>query len=258
MIRQSFILLEKVGKEGEKNIWGQGIDNWDLFLKTDKIKGLSKPTKLYYDRQLIRARSSLYNFNSSYFIDKLPQSEMWRLYEFFKDEAVFLDIETSGIGRYDTITVIGLFDGVNTKTMIRSINLDYNYLRRELRKYKIIVTYNGAAFDLPFIKKRHPGILPDIPHFDLKSACDRVGLTGGLKEIEKKMGIKRNQIIEKMHGGDAATLWRMHRATGDEYYLRLLVEYNEEDVINLKTIAEYVVQKLKENSFEPNGKYQQD
>ncbi len=254
MIRQSYIFLEKVGKDIEKNIWKQGIDKWDLFLKTNKIKGLSKPRKLYYDRQLIKARNALYSFNSSYFIGKLPQAEMWRLYEFFKDEAIFLDIETSGVSMFDTITVIGLFDGIDTKTMIKGINLDYNYLRRELRKYKIIVTYNGAAFDLPFIKKRHPGLLPEIPHFDLKSACDRIGLNGGLKEIEKKMGIKRNQIIEKMHGGDAITLWKMYRATGDEHYLRLLVEYNEEDVINLKIIADYVVEKLKERYLE-NGKY---
>jgi len=246
MIRQSFIFLDKVGNNTEKKIWKQGINDWDLFLKTNKIDGLSKPRKLYHDRQLIKARNALYSFDSSYFIDKLPQAEMWRLYEFFKDEAVFLDIETSGIGRFDTITVVGLFDGIDTKTMIRGINLDYNYLRRELKKYKLIVTYNGAAFDLPFIRKRHPGLLPEIPHFDLKSACERIGLSGGLKEIEKKMGIKRNQIIEKMHGGDAATLWRMHRATGDDYYLRLLVEYNEEDVINLKTIADYAVGKLKE------------
>src|SRR3989344_4012426 len=246
MIRQSFIFLDKVGNNTEKKIWKQGINDWDLFLKTNKIDGLSKPRKLYHDMQLIKARNAVYSFDSSYFIDKLPQAEMWRLYEFFKDEAVFLDIETSGIGRFDTITVVGLFDGIDTKTMIRGINLDYNYLRRELKKYKLIETYNGAAFDLPFIRKRHPGLLPEIPHFDLKSACERIGLSGGLKEIEKKMGIKRNQIIEKMHGGDAATLWRMHRATGDDYYLRLLVEYNEEDVINLKTIADYAVGKLKE------------
>ena len=167
-------------------------------------------------------------------------------------------LDTSGIGRFDTITVIGLFDGIDTKTMIKGINLDFSCIARELKRYKIIVTYNGAAFDIPFIRKRHPGLLPDIPHFDLKPACDRIGLTGGLKEIEKKMGIKRNSIIEKMHGGDAATLWRMHRATGDEYYLRLLVEYNEEDVINLKTIAEHVVEKLKEKSFEPNEKLEKD
>ena len=43
----------------------------------------------------------------------------------------------------------------------------------------------------------------------------------------------------------------MYRATGNDYYLNLLIEYNEEDIINLKTIADYCVKKLKE-SFIPN------
>jgi len=40
----------------------------------------------------------------------------------------------------------------------------------------------------------------------------------------------------------------MYRVTGDDYYLKLLVEYNEDDIINLKTIADYCVKKLK-NKF---------
>ena len=88
--------------------------------------------------------------------------------------------------------------------------------------------------------------MPSIPNFDVKSVTDRLGLKGGLKEIERKLGIKRGKIVEKFYGGDALTLWKMYRATGDEHYLKLLVEYNEEDIINLKTIADYCVGKLKE------------
>ena len=55
---------------------------------------------------------------------------MWRLYEFFKEDAVFLDIETTGLSKnsYD-ITVFGLYDGINTKIMIKGINLDYGALK---------------------------------------------------------------------------------------------------------------------------------
>ena len=84
-------------------------------------------------------------------MDKLPLSEMWRLYDYFKNDAVYLDIETSGLGRYDTITMIGLFDGISTKTMIRDINLDLKGLQNELQRYKLIVTFNGATFDIHFI-----------------------------------------------------------------------------------------------------------
>ncbi len=53
------------------------------------------------------------------------------------------------------------------------------------------------------------------------------------------MGIRRRDVVQNMYGGDAAILHRMWRGSGDRYYLQLLVEYNEEDVINLKKIAEH-------------------
>ena len=134
-------------------------------------------------------------------------------------------------------------------------NSDISYIlqkyKYELKKYKLMVTFNGSIFYVPFINKIYPGLLPNIPNFDIRSITSRLNLKGGLKEIEKKLGIKRNKIIEKFYGGDAVTLWRMYKATGDDYYLKLLIEYNEDDIINLKTIAEYCVEKLK-NKFPKN------
>ena len=238
MIRKSFIFLEGISKKTEKNIWKQGISSWDSFIKSKKIKGISKKRKLLYDRQIIQARRNLYRMNSSHFIGKLPSTETWRLYNFFRDEAVFLDIETSNVGEKGYITVIGLFDGINTKIMIKDINLDFALLKKELSKYKLIITFNGSSFDLPFIAKRHK-ILPNIPHIDLRHLCAACCLTGGLKDIEKKLGIKRNRIIDNMYGGDIIALWKIFKTTGDKYYLNLLVEYNEEDIINLKKIMEH-------------------
>ena len=247
MITQSFIFLERVGHKIEQTIWNNGIYDWDNFLKNQKIKGMSRYRKLYYNRKILNAKKALYNFDSSYFIDLLPQSEMWRLYDFFKEDAVFLDIETTGLSKlHDDITVFGLYDGLNTKLMIKEINLDYKSLKKELDKYKLIVTFNGASFDLPFIEKRYPNLLPKIPNFDVKSLTDKLGLKGGLKNIEKELGVKRKEIIEEFNGGDALTLWRMYRATGDDYYLNLLVEYNEYDIMNLKLVAEKCVKKMKE------------
>ena len=250
MITNSFIFLEKIGDKIEKNIWRNGICDWEGFLKANFIKGLSRHRKLYYNRKILNARKALFNFNSSYFIDLLPHSEMWRLYDFFKDDAVFLDIETTGLSKSnDDITVFGLYDGLNTKIMIKGINLDYTSLKKELQKYKLIVTFNGASFDLPFIEKIYPGLIPKIPNFDVRSLTDKLGFKGGLKNIEKSLGIKRSAIFDKFYGGDALTLWRMYRATGDKHYLNLLVEYNEYDIINLKIVAERSIKKIKEKIF---------
>lgn len=248
MIQNSFVFLERVKRGIEENLREQGINSWDSFLAANKVKGLSISRKRYYDRKIIEARKALYNFDSSYFKKLLPQSEYYRLYDFFKDDCIFLDIETTGLDfRNDDITLIGLFDGISTKTMIKHINFDYEKLKNELENYKLIVTFNGSSFDIPFINKKYPDLLPDVPNFDIKSISGRVGLNGGLKEIEKRLGIRRNAIIEKFYGGDALTLWKMYRATGDDYYLKLLVEYNEEDVVNLKKIAEHCVGILKNN-----------
>ncbi len=250
MITNTFIFLERIGDKLEQNIWKNGVYSWENFLKRNTIKGLSRHRKLYYDRKILNARKALYNFDSSYFIDLLPQSETWRLYEFFKDDSVFLDIETTGLSKNnDDITIFGLYDGINTKIMINGINFDYASLKKELQKYKLIVTFNGASFDLPFIEKRYPGLIPKIPNFDVKSVTNKLGLKGGLKNIEKSLEIKRTQIIDKFYGGDALTLWRMYHATGDDYYLNLLIEYNEYDIINLKIVAEHCVKKMKERIF---------
>ncbi len=245
MIRKTFLFLDGIAQKKEKNIRSQGINHWDDFLEKDKVKGVGKQRKHYYDRKIREAKNNLYTFNSSYFTNILPKSEHWRLYDFFREDCCFLDIETSNINN-GYITVVGLFDGINTKTMIRDVNLDFKLLKKELKKYKMLISFNGSVFDTHVLKDKHPDIVPDIPHFDLRHACKRVGLTGGLKQIEKQVGIiRKNSIIDKMYSGDPLRLWRMFRATGDKYYLNLLVEYNEEDIVNLKPIADKVYEKLK-------------
>lgn len=253
MIRNSFIFLERIDHKIEQNLWAQGIYNWEAFLKRRYVKGLSMHRKLYYNRKILEAKKALYNFDSSYFANILPNSEIWRLYNFFKEDAVFFDIETTGLSSYADVTMFGLFDGIETKTLIRNISWDLDALKKEFQKYKMIVTYNGTSFDLPFVRKRYPDLIPeDIPHFDLRYACNRIGLTGGLKGVEKALGIKRRKLVDGLDGGDALRLWKMYKATGDEHYINLLVEYNEEDIINLKTIANIVVKKLKEQSITKN------
>ena len=245
MLRHSFILLDAIGAAREQQLFGAGITSWSHFLHASKIRGISSERKLYYNEK-IRQFSRAYACGSvAYFARILPQSQMWRLFEAFSGRAVFLDIETTGLGHDDRITVVGLYDGIDTKIMVDGVNLDRKALGKELQRYELLVTFNGASFDLPFIERCLPNCIPRIPHIDLRHACFQLGYTGGLKKIEKMLGILRPLDIDGLGGGDAATLWRMYRTTGDEHYLDILLRYNEEDIINLRTIACQVARRLK-------------
>lgn len=250
-LTHSFIFLPLVSHKKEQKIWAQGIRDWNDFLNSE-VKGISKKTKAGYDRIIRNAQQALRNNDSGFFLNKLPSTETYRLYDFFKDEVIFLDIETSLAGKKNSyLTVIGIYDGDNTKIMVKNVNLDINALKTELKKYKLIITFNGSSFDLPFLKKKYPELVPEIPHIDLRHLCARLGLIGGLKQIEKQLGIKRNNmIVEKLCGGDPLKLYRMFLGSSDTYYLKLLVEYNEEDVINLKKITDYVINKIKNENKE--------
>jgi len=241
MIEQSFIFLDKIGQLSEKNIWQNGIHNWDDFLNTKSIKGLSPKRKIIYNLHLEKAIKNLKVRNIEYFSNHLPKSNHWRLFNKFKDNAVFLDIETSGY--YGDITVIGLYDGYDTKMFVRGFNLEKDLLKKYLDNYKMIITFNGSSFDLPVIKRYFNLDFPHL-HIDLRHVCAQINLTGGLKQIEKTLKIKRAEEVEDISGMEAVYLWQQFKATGNKKYLNLLVQYNEEDIVNLKPLAEYAIPKL--------------
>jgi len=71
--------------------------------------------------------------------------------------------------------------------------------------------------------------------------CKRIGLSGGLKPIEKEIGIERDR--PDLSGRDAVRLWREYER-GDDDALDTLVSYNREDTKNLRTLADTVTETL--------------
>lgn len=130
-------------------------------------------------------------------------------------------------------------------TFVQGVNLEKVYLEKELMCSKLMITFNGAAFDLPRLKKQLK-IEFSLPHIDLKPLCARLGLTGGLKEVENVLHLKRPGHLY----GNPVELWKAFHASGDREYLDLLLEYNREDCENLRGVMNVVYKRMKEKILE--------
>ena len=64
-------------------------------------------------------------------------------------------------------------------------------------------------------------------------------LYGGFKSVERQLGIDRK--LKEINGYEAVKLWWRYVNDYDEDALKTLLEYNREDVINLKTLKEMLL-----------------
>ena len=246
VIRHTFSLLNGIGEKLERTIWKKKILTWDDFCTSTEIEGISPERKRIYDDQLTQASMELSVGNSEYFARIMKRREHWRLFDVFKDGAVCLDIETNGFqpdhGGY--VTVVGLYDGCEWRSLIRGENLTSESLNSALKGYKCLVTFYGAAFDVPFLLCSFPGVRFDIPHFDLCFAARKLGLNGGLKKLETLFGIERDDVVKGLNGYDAVKLWEQIKK-GNMEARELLLIYNKEDTMNLLRLADILYQRLK-------------
>lgn len=143
--------------------------------------------------------------------------------------SLYLDIETNHSGE---ITVIGMYErSIGLVQLVRPEITD-EALLCTLPQVKQLYTYNGHCFDLPVIRNRLGINLREMyDSIDLRFACQRIGWTGGLKQVEKQLGIPRKS--SGMDGRDAVWLWEQYWIENDRRALKLLLAYNREDVLNL-------------------------
>ena len=153
----------------------------------------------------------------------------------------YLDIETTGLSPWvNEITVVGIHlcngDETNFIQLVGDKVTAHNILAI-LKDTSVIYTYNGSRFDLPFIYCRLGINLAKVfKHYDLMYDCWRKNLYGGFKAVERQLGIERRLI--GINGYQAVLLWWRYVNDYDQDALAALLEYNKEDVINLKTLRE--------------------
>jgi len=164
----------------------------------------------------------------------------------------YLDIETTGLSPRDCrITVIGVYrwwgDG-GELIQLYDERLTRNNLLDTVEGVTHIHTYNGRRFDLPFIKARLGVDLEAMHHHrDLMFDCWRVGLNGGLKAVEYRVGIDRE--LKGINGFDAVMLWLRYERKHDRKALEMLLKYNKEDVMNLLPLRHELDARLAGRAF---------
>ncbi len=247
-IENSFIPVRGVGEATERKLWRRGITHWEEFEHGVVGETTSERIQSFIDD----ASAALSNGDASFFANTVPGQHQWRLYENFDTDACFFDIETTGLSHHsDAVTTVSIHQGESTRTFVNDDDpvvgemLTREAIEETINNAPLLVTFNGKRFDVPFLETALD-IEIDRPHVDLMYPCKQLGLSGGLKPIERELGIDRGE--KDITGQDAVRLWREYER-GDEDALTTLVSYNRDDTVNLKRVMDHVATELHQNVF---------
>jgi hypothetical protein len=232
MLKNTFIHIPGIGTKTEERLWHSGIRDWDGFKEPYPVK-LSQNRADHIERFIQESREHFETGDPYYFGNLLPANQHWRMFPEFMDSTVYLDIETTGLKMWGfEITTISLYDGKTISYYVNGQNLED--FEKDIKRYKVIVTYNGKSFDIPFIE-RHFGINLTQAHIDLRYILASLGYRGGLKGCEKQLGIDRGDL-EGVDGYFAVLLWYDYIQNKNQKALETLLAYNIQDTVNLETL----------------------
>ncbi len=243
MLRQTFLPVPGVGYRTEERLWHAGIGSWDD-VGTGRMDRVPRHLRATLQEEIGRSEDALRRGRYRYFAVRLPLREHWRAWPDFRGSVAYLDIETTGldIGR-DALTVVGVYDGHRKRSFVQGQNLEE--LPAALEEARLLVTFNGSRFDVPFLRRSFPRMRLDQLHLDLMNPLHRLGYWGGLKRIERHLGIERSEETVGLSGFDAVGLWADYESGNDDALERLLT-YNMEDVVHLEPLAEFAYASLRE------------
>ncbi len=247
MLTSTFILLQGVGPATERRWWQEGLLDWRRFIERPRVAGLSPERKTFYDRILTLAQTDLDEGNLQSLASQIRKSEHWRFYDNDRSGVLYLDIETNGVSAHNPsgiVTLVGLHRNGRTLTLVHGETLTVDRLQTELNQCTLLVTFFGSGFDVPYLQAKFPRLRFPMPHFDLCLAARRLGLHGGLKRLERAMGIEREPSLAGLDGGDAVRLWSQWRC-GNRAALDTLLAYNAADTENLVPLADLVYKEMR-------------
>jgi len=243
-VENCFLGAESVGQGIERRLWEQGVTHWEAFEPT--CDGIGSTRREYIESFIEDGKRALDRGDVAFFDRRFPGGCGWRLYESFSDQACFFDIETTGLDqRTSVVTTVTVHQDGQTETLVRGDDLTRESLAAAFEDAGLLVTFNGARFDIPFLEESFDVSL-DQPHLDLLPTARKAGLSGGLSEVESELNISRD--LPDVDGREAVRLWRDHER-GVDGALDRLVEYNREDTVNMVAVLDGLVERLDEQVF---------
>jgi uncharacterized protein YprB with RNaseH-like and TPR domain len=249
MLQNTFMHIQSIGAITEQRIWESGLSDWDAFSDDISIP-LSGKREYLLQQGIDESRQHLQQNNPVYFSNCLPANQCWRLFPEFRNSTAYLDIETTRLDRqFNKITTIALYDGQEIKTYANGQNRD-DFIE-DIQKYKVIVTYNGKSFDIPFIESFF-NIRLNHAQIDLRYVLYSLGFRGGLKGVEHQLGTDRGNLRD-VDGFFAVLLWDEYQKSGDQKALDTLLAYNVQDTVTLENLMVTAYNlKLRETPFYDN------
>lgn len=253
MLTASFNFAKGMTEDLERSLWGRGILDWELAKahpeEVSEGVGGSRAGRLA--EALAEAQKALAGKDKQWFRNSFNPHESYRLWRGYcaPERIALVDIETTGLTPgYDQITVIGLVDRNRQRVFVAGKPMPgddpLDRFPAAIKDYDLIVTFNGDNFDLPFIERhfKEQGYRSELPHMDLLVLARDLGISGGLKDIEKQVGIARGGEIAGMRGGEAIALWGAWK-NGDAAAYKKITTYCKADCANLWDLAEILYAK---------------
>jgi uncharacterized protein YprB with RNaseH-like and TPR domain len=236
MVRGAFLHLPGIGAIRAARLRALGVRDWSEF-------GPQPPAGLRLGPaswsalldEVARCDQALAGGDLGFLAGALRGPDLWRLLAVYSERAAFVDIETDGLHHGARITVIACLWQGRLHTFVQDENLD-EFLDL-LQHVELLVTFNGASFDIPMI--RNGFHIPELPcaHVDLRWVCYHAGWRGGLKAVEGQLGLQRPGDLLGVDGAAAVDLWTCWEQQRSRPHRDLLVRYCAADTVALRGVA---------------------